>query len=331
MSTATIPSDSPSRPIDYILVPRAAIPLGQPLSFELFVKIGERYIKVANRDEPIDPDRINRYLEHEKDVLYIDRGSLERFMDEKFGMMFDLITAPDSPVAQRFDWFSRCLELGYVDLKIVRPHPDKFMRIEMLVDWSFNLFRKREVRKLLIRQIFKSAQHPLSKRAIFGTCFNLSLILDQSDCTPASFRSFFLGSLYRDFALVPHDERDPHTIPLTEMTAQQQNEFFEHPIKSMEILRSFNIEDDIIRAMIEQHHEQPRGNGYPRGLKRAETFQPAQYLGLADFIVSEHQRFKGQLSSKNLEEFIEHFKQAMPEENQKNLPLLIRAIKEIFD
>lgn len=316
---------------DHILVPRAALPADKPLSFELFVKVADRFVKVANKDELLDPERLNRYLDHEKDVLYIDRGSLERFMDEKFGTMYDMITDQSAPIEDRFDWFTRCLELGYVDLKIVRPHTDKFMRIDMLVQWSYEFFRKRETRRLIAKHIFHTVEQPMSKRAVFGTALTLNLILDQNECTATTFRSLFLGSLFRDLS-VSHDGGDPHTLSADQFRSPEAiEEFRAHPTTSMDILRQFNLDDDVIRSLVEQHHELPRGNGFPRGLKRAETFQPAQYLGLADFVMTEIERYKFTHGGLHEKAFLNHLKVIMPEENQKNLPVLVRAMHEVFE
>jgi hypothetical protein len=82
--------------------------------------------------------------------------------------------------------------------------------------------------------------------------------------------------------------------------------------------------------MVEQHQELPRGNGFPRGLKRVETFQSAQYLGLSDFVVTELQRIKDANGSVERDSFLEHLKEVMPEENLKNLGVLVRAMEEIF-
>lgn len=314
---------------DHILVPRAALPVDKPLSFELFVKIAERFVKVANKDEAVDIERLNRYLEHERDVLYIDRGSLERFMDEKFGIMYDMIADNKVHAETRFEWFIRCLELGFVDLKVVRPHPDKFMRIDLLVQWSFDFFRKRELRKVLVKQIFKSLEQPISKRAIFGTAMTLNLILDHSDVTPSAYRSLFLGCLYRDLSV--SQEADFHTLAIDAFpNMQTRDDFQKHPLQSMDILRQFNIVDDIIRSVVEQHHEQPRGNGFPRGLKRAETFQAAQYLGLSDLLINEIDLFKKKNGFLSADGFLDHLKHVVPEENQKNLPILVRAMREVF-
>lgn len=315
---------------DHILVPRAAIPVDKPLSFELFVKVADRYIKVANQNEHLDVERLNRYLEHEKDVLYIDRAALERFMDERFGIMFEMIVSPALAIEKRFEWFTRCIELGFVDIKIVKLHPDKFMRLDMLIQAGFDFFKNRDLRKVLVRHIFKNVEHPLSRRAIFGSCLTLSLLLNQSDCTPATFRSLFIGCLFRDIAQGVHEGQDPHMFDeFTE--ARDMMEFHSHPVKSIEILRTFNVVDDIIQALIEQHHEQPRGNGFPRGLKRVETFQPAQFLGLADFTVTQLERYKLTHPVVSKDAFLELLKEIMPEENQKNLPILLRAVSEAFE
>ena len=303
--------------IDHILVPRAAIPQNRVLSFELFVKVADRYIKVANKDEAIDPERINRYLQHERDVLYIDRGSLERFMDERFGIMFEMIEKTPGPFENRFDWFIRCLELGFIDLKVVRPSSDKFMRIQLLVDWCYEVFRKRELRRPLLRKVYWSVEQIITRRALFGAMLTLTLVMEQNDCTIATFRSLFTAALFRDISLMYVDsQNDPHQEEVTDA-------FKSHPDEAIELLSKYITVDDIMRAVIGQHHELPRGNGFPRGIKRAETFQPAQYLNLADFVVTELAKYDG-------DDPLKHVQRIMPEENQKNLPLLLRVLGPIF-
>lgn len=313
----------------HILVPRSAIPADRVLTFELFVKVGEKFIKVANRDEKIDEERISRYLNHERDVLYIDRGSLERFMDEKFGGLFEMITTPAFPIEERFDRFIRCLELGYIDLRIVRPHADKFMRIEMLMEWLYESFKKRELRKLLLHQVFWNVSQPISRRAILCSTLAANLTLEQSECTVATFKSLFAGGLYRDLA-VPYPDNSIDLHFKTDMSEEELRAFREHPNESAEMLRNFMTVDDVTRAIIEQHHEEPAGTGYPRGLKRAQTFQPAQYMNLADFTLTELDKLSLTPDANSEAMAAKHLQSALPQEQQKNLPLLIRVLHPVF-
>lgn len=317
---------------DHIIVPRAAIPTNQALSFELFVKVGERFIKVANKDEKIDPERINRYLDQEKDVLFIDRGALERFMDERFGVMFEMISNEAKSLESRFEWFIRCLELGFIDLKVVRPHPDKFMRIELLVDWCYGHFRKRELRLVLLRKIFWNVSQIITKRAVFGGALALTMFMEQNDCTAATFKSLFTGALFRDISLHYLDNQsDPHILGPENMLDDQLKEYKNHPLTAVEMLQKYIELDDITRAIIGQHHEQPLGDGFPLGLRRSQIFQPAQYLSLADSTITAVEKYFAKHMNLKAEPLFEHLQEVTTEENQKNLPILLRVLTPVFD
>lgn len=321
--------DQTSNSTAHILVPRSAIPADRVLTFELFVRVSGKFIKVANRDEKIDEERINRYLSHDRDVLYIDRGSLERFMDEKFGELYEAITSSNLRFEDRLDRFIRCLELGYIDLRIVRPHADKFMRIEMLIEWLYDSFKKRELRKILLHQVFWKISQPISRRAILCSVLATNLTLEQSECTVATFKSLLSGGIYRDLA-VPYPENSVDLHLKTDMSPDELSIFRDHPNASVEILRNFITVDDVTRAIIEQHHEEPLGAGYPRGLKRSQTFQPAQYLNLAEFTLGELDNLNLTPDPNSEAKAAKHLQAALPPEQQKNRPLLIRALHPIF-
>jgi hypothetical protein len=318
--------------MNHILVPRAAIPTDRVLSFELFVKVNDHFVKVANKGEKIDPERINRYLSHDRDVLYIDKNALERFMNERFDSIFGMISNQNSPLEMRFDWFIRCLELGFVDLKIVGLHADKFMRIQTLIDWCFEYFRKRELRFILLRAAYRNVEQTLTKRALFGAALTLTLVMEQNDPPPGAFRGMFLGALLRDIALFHIDgQDDPHMGRAAEMNEADFEDWRKHPYQTVEILRKYIPVDDALRAIIEQHHELPRGGGFPRGLKRAETYQPAQYLGLADFCVTEFEKLRrDDPLAAETPTALTYLQKVMPEENAKNLPLLLRVLAPVF-
>lgn len=320
-----------SMPIDHILVPRAAIPNDKILSFDLYVKVADKTIKVANKNEAIDPERISRYLQYEKDVLYIDREELEHFMDEKFQMMFDMLGNQNDSLEKRFERFIRCLELSFVDLKIVRPLARKFQRVEMLVDWCYEFYRKRELRQMLLHEAFWQVKQPITKRALLGASLCLNLFMEQSDCAPAAFRSIFTGALLRDVSLLyTHTTIDPHIPELYELSEQDRDDFFAHPSGAIALLSNFITVDDIMTAVIEQHHELPRGDGFPRGLKRAEIYLPAQYLNLADFTITELEKYTMAGGKLEFESVSRHLSDVMPEENRKNLPLLLRVLTPVF-
>src|SRR5690606_6436056 len=71
--------------------------------------------------------------------------------------------------------------------------------------------------------------------------------------------------------------------PLGELSPEERTEYHKHPLHSINLLKKRRlILNDRILAMIEQHHENYDGSGYPKGLAGSEILQEAQLLAIAD-------------------------------------------------
>ncbi len=70
----------------------------------------------------------------------------------------------------------------------------------------------------------------------------------------------------------------------TPATAKQLAQIRAHPEATVQLLRAAGIDDDIWLTTIAEHHEQPGGGGYPRGLP--EVSEAAQVLRAADVFMS---------------------------------------------
>lgn len=66
------------------------------------------------------------------------------------------------------------------------------------------------------------------------------------------------------------------------LAAEQHTAIREHPLLSSAILREAGIENDLWHALIQTHHENWHGKGYPFGLDRKQILPPAHLLHLAD-------------------------------------------------
>lgn len=315
--------------IPYVLIPVSALELEQPSLFDLYVKVGSKYVKVLKKDEMPDLARIQRYLDKKDDALYIESSNIEYFMDEKFSGMFECASSSPS-VDSRIRAFLRCAELCYLDLKIVRLHPDKFMRFSMLAELGHEFFSNRFIQRQFLRTSFSSINSPLSRRAVLGGSLALSMLLSKGECTPRIFKSLFIGAVLRDLSVGLVDDKDPHLLRAS-LSDEDRTSFEEHPRRSIELLRSHNLLDDLIENIIIQHHEEPRGTGFPLGLKRVETYKPAQYLQISDWFISlmeEAFNSKGEIDAKSL---IINLNKAIPDEQRQNLPLLNHILVSSFN
>ncbi|MCU0813843.1 MAG: hypothetical protein MUC32_05800 [Burkholderiaceae bacterium] len=67
-------------------------------------------------------------------------------------------------------------------------------------------------------------------------------------------------------------------------TLRQREAIERHPLDAVQLLRAIGVDDARWLGTVEQHHEQPGGGGYPRGL--AAPAEDAQLVRLADMLVA---------------------------------------------
>lgn len=89
-----------------------------------------------------------------------------------------------------------------------------------------------------------------------------------------------LGGLLHDIgcALLPREILDSPSA----LTAAQWKEMRQHPHYSVKLIEGIRAIPDEVRFILAQHHEEPRGSGYPAGLRGGVIFFPAKIVALAD-------------------------------------------------
>ncbi|RMD01539.1 phosphohydrolase [Aquitalea palustris] len=68
------------------------------------------------------------------------------------------------------------------------------------------------------------------------------------------------------------------------MTLSQQDEMYAHPVMSSAILREAGVVDEHWHLLVQTHHEQDDGQGYPAGLCGEEIHPDARLLALVDHL-----------------------------------------------
>lgn len=88
------------------------------------------------------------------------------------------------------------------------------------------------------------------------------------------------AALTANLALLPFlDKLNASTRTLTD---QQRSVIHKHPELAITALREAGIENRLLLKIIEQHHEQPDGSGYPGQLQDADILPEARILALAE-------------------------------------------------
>ncbi len=67
-----------------------------------------------------------------------------------------------------------------------------------------------------------------------------------------------------------------------ELTVEQKRGIIQHPQKSVDILKQYNVDDSAWLTIILQHHERINGSGYPEKMSGDKIHQGAKIVALAD-------------------------------------------------
>lgn len=70
------------------------------------------------------------------------------------------------------------------------------------------------------------------------------------------------------------------------LTDDQRSEMYGHPLLSSALLRDLGVEDDRWHLLVQQHHEEWNGSGYPYGLVKEEVDPGAHLIRLTDVLTS---------------------------------------------
>jgi hypothetical protein len=92
------------------------------------------------------------------------------------------------------------------------------------------------------------------------------------------------AALTANLALVP--VADKLNASNKVLTDEQRAVIRKHPMRSIQALKEADITNPLLMKIIEQHHEQANGNGYPHGLSGTEIRGEAEILALAERYVA---------------------------------------------
>lgn len=72
----------------------------------------------------------------------------------------------------------------------------------------------------------------------------------------------------------------------TPLTIEQKNEMDAHPLLASALLRDLGVDNEIWHTIVQQHHEEYDGGGYPNHLTKEEIHPSAHLLHLVDVLMS---------------------------------------------
>lgn len=254
---------------------------GKILKFNIFVRLAkDKYIKIAHEGIDLDINRVRSYKQRGLKYLYLKKSDFKEYLStsltltkrmksnqnidpEKKGRFLKHTGAliVEKVLVDDLDQFAveAAKEFFEASLDVIMDEEELFRSLEILNEHSDHLY-----------------SHSL------GVSIYSIMIAKEIGwkSAPTTFRVGLAG-LFHDIGLKEIDRKIVDT-PRPSLERKDRMLYETHPSRTTEILSSCpSIPEEVIQA-VSQHHEDPNGFGYPRGLKGKEILPLSRLLTVAD-------------------------------------------------
>lgn len=250
--------------------------------FDFYIRIGpNRYVKILREGEGFDAERINKYVATGVKYFYFlnkDRLTYINFMNE--------ITKKTLGSHKPIDAIKTMSHMRNISDKCIEEVYTKGLN-ENIVEESkvisqnmYALMKKNDALKTILNNYMD--MDPASYSHIFLVSFFTTLICKSLPWVgPKTRETVILGSFLHDIGMlkIPAKIRD---LPRIELVAKDLVIYKQHPQLGADMLLGIpGISQQVIQ-IVQQHHENTTGSGFPNGLSAMKIFPLAKIVSLAD-------------------------------------------------
>ncbi|WP_372651554.1 HD-GYP domain-containing protein [Halobacteriovorax sp.] len=262
-------------------VPLSKIIPNQELCADIYLLINEKYLKYKNAGEQIGKQRYDEFLNKDLKEVYILIGDIPSFIEwmktSKEDSINELVAEVGEENRELVETREEIKETVY---EVFADREINSAVVEHLQNVTENFINKAKQMKESSSILAKLVKHNRSLADHSVNVANLSIYLAMSlgHGHQLVLENIYLGALLHDYgkAKIPSKVLDNPSGSLY----QQAIEF--HPIKGAKSARSIPSIKDPVAVIIEQHHEQYNGKGFPKGLAGKDIYELSQIVALAN-------------------------------------------------
>lgn len=312
---------------DFSLVVLSRVDPEKPLPTDIYLKVDNKFIKFRSKGDPIGKDKYDLFLAKGVKNIFIPSDEIMEFLS----WVNELNEGEETTFVDQFGEENR----GF------------FKRSKDFKEKVYDVYFEEELNPEIVENLQTNVadfvdeikQNPITSQAIALMLNKNSSVADHS-VNVANLSVFigmvlghghqfilenlYMGSLFHDYGKLKIDPK---------ILENQQNRLYshavqEHPNAGVKMLRKTEGIPTQVLTIIQQHHEQFNGHGFPKGIGGDQIYELAQIVSMAnvfDNTMKEH---------KNLPE-TERFRRAIKVIEHDNVkmwnPKYIARVVEAFD
>lgn len=276
---------------DVIAVPTKNFYYNNTLPYEVYSLISlenSKYLRIIRSGEIYHPSLIVRLLSQKERMLYVRKDEHIRFLEESAARFQGVMSDHKNHLASIINAQVLSTALIHEYLRSIGISENIRKLIEQVIEASIWVAKSGKKYQDVLK--YFKLEKDLAERSVLVSYTVFFMMLSLGMRNEMALYKLGLASIIHDMYL-PSDELtqvfhmdDPNLGLATE---EDQQTFFNHPIKGSEIANLFSGNFADTGFIIAQHHEAPKGSGFPHKLTSMELTQLSCHFIVANnFIVA---------------------------------------------
>lgn len=323
-----IPAKDTDENLEYCPIRTNLLIRATPLKSDIYIRLSKaKFVKLFETGDEFTASDLQKYYDNKKvEYLYLKRTETAEFI-EKFRRELDLLLAKKDLTE---DEGMKAVEMSQEAVHELVHRIGFQAEVQEVAKKNVQLMLKMigNQPKLsnLLQRVLKEGNY-LSQHSTLLAHIACCVAKEMEWGSEATFNKLVLASFMHDISLTDAELAKVNSLKELEgkkssFNEQSVKEYPQHPLKSAEVVRSFQEIPADVDLIVLHHHEKPSGSGFPRGLSH-NFIAP-----LASVFIVSHDLTQEILFNQNfnLQHFVEEKKAVY---NQGNFKKVMQALEKI--
>jgi response regulator RpfG family c-di-GMP phosphodiesterase len=259
---------------------------------DLYIKLSEdKYVKIANDGDTIDPDDFNRLSDKKIEYLYLRRENADLFLKNLTKEVLSYIHAKTCPRSETFKMSENLQQIVY-DLGQELGFTTEVQALaNSNVELAVSVIEQTSSLNTLLKDLLVEPDNYLCSHSVALAMVSTGLAIQMNMESGNNLFKLALAAFLHDMVL---DRQTMTAIGFNEEYLSdalgsgegQSIKFLDHPLEAAFIVAQFENVPPQVDTIIAQHHESPDGVGFPKGLNHSRIFPLAGIFIVAQDIVA---------------------------------------------
>lgn len=299
---------------------------GKEIKFNIFVRLSnDKYVKIAHQGEDISVDRIRAYKKSGMQYLFLKEEDFLEYVSFNVGLTKAMGANKKVNKQKKLSLIRHTGEILQQRLRIEGVNPENFQASSTFVDTVINLMSSNSESLDMISALNEHSDHLYAHSV--GVCLYSLMIANILEWKITSNRyKLAMAALFHDIGLKEID-RSILSRPRLSWKTDEIKLYETHPQRGFVILSQMDCIPEEVAKIVQQHHEDCTGRGYPNRLKASAIHPMAKIISIADEFC--YRVIKGPLGEAT--EPVEAIKKMITHHSKNYDPVFLEALGRIFN